>query len=202
MPMFQCQLCHSKILENRLQKHHAKVHANIDHDIYTPLATDDASNVNSTQVNDPCWSEHITPAADEKMVHVSCNICSNRMPIDSLDQHMKRKHSDAGDQVDAVGTNVNSMSIDVTEKAENVATSNHRNKQAEELTIGWPKVKNPFSSSFRFTAIPKMDASTMIDSEEASKPSAYYTIRVSADQMKQLMTENRIDPKDGYFYLK
>lgn len=222
MPLFQCQLCHSKILENRLQKHHAKVHANIDHDIYTPLTAEDVpqtarhsdtkASENSVQVNDPVWP--IPPTVDEKMVHVCCNICSNRMPVDSLDQHMKRKHNDAGDQVDAVGTTLNAMStIEVVEKSEHVATTaklaiatvdtlNQPKKKSQELTerwtaTGWPKAQNPFSSSFRFTAIPKTDASTMIDNEEA-----YYNIRVSVAQMKQLMAENRIDPKDGHFYLK
>lgn len=215
MPLFQCQLCHSKVLENRLQKHHAKVHAGIDHDIYTSLITNDAPQVvrhvdskaseNSTQVNNS--------VADEKMVRVSCNICGNRMPVDSLDQHMKRKHNDDGDQVDAVGTKVNSMSVDVIEKSEDakaataaavaaIDISNHFKKQSQEpteswMTSSWPKAKNPFSSSVRFTAIPKTDASTMMIDEEP-----FYTIRVSVAQMKELMKENRIDPKDGHFYLK
>lgn len=206
MPLFQCQLCHSKILENRLQKHHAKVHgAGIDHDIYTPLTTNDAPRNIDTKTSENRF-EQVTPPVDEKLVHASCTICGNRMPISCLDQHIKRKHHDevdAGDQVDAVGTKVNSMSIDVIETSEKSMLANHPPKQSQEqtaewMTTNWPKAKNPFSSSFRFTAIPKIDASTTMD--EDSQP--FYTIRVSVAQMKQLMNENRIDPKDGHFYLK
>lgn len=209
MPLFQCQICHSKILENRLQKHHAKVHASIDHDIYIPLTT-----IDTPQVALENSFEHITPV-DEKLAHVSCTICGNRMPAESLDQHMKRKHNDVGDQVDAIGTKVNSMSMDVFETSqESSLTSStvnnptiHPPKQSQEqtaaataawMTTNWPKAKNPFSKSFHFTAIPKVDASTT--TMDDSQP--FYTIRVSVAQMKQLMNENRIDPKDGHFYLK
>lgn len=224
--LFQCELCHSKILENHLQKHHAKVHAAINYDIYTPVTTNGAPSVPSkadadtNAVIDRFKSIAPPPAADEKMVHIACNICGNRMPSQSLDQHMKRKHIDAGDQVDAVGiqTKVNSMTISVMEKSENpkvmaaaaaataavtaIDAADHPQKQSQEhmgateWTTNWPKTKNPFSKSFQFTAAPKTDASTTTDTE------AFYTIRVSVDQMKQLMSQNRIEPKDGYFYLK
>lgn len=205
MTLFQCEVCHTKILESRLQKHHAKVHPTIDHDIYTPLITDDEppaphciettnASKHPMQVSDSVWNEFVAPGADEKMVHVSCNICSNRMPIESLDQHMKRKHNDVGDQVDAIGTKVNSMSIDAIEvvTATTVATSNETKNQSD----GFTKAKNPFSRPCRFTTIPKTDASTTMDEE------AYYTIRVSVAQMKRFLNENRIDPKHGHFYLK
>lgn len=208
--LFQCQVCHSKILENHLQKHHAKVHADIDHDIYTPLTTNDmpppvAGDTDAkASIN---WFENIPLPADEKMVHVSCTICKNRMPASTLDQHMKRKHNDVCDQVDAVGAKVNSMSLDVMEKSADpkvvtstkIATGPHGQFQGlppAELTTNWPKAKNPFSTSFQFTAAQKMDASTTTDLQP------FYTIRVSVEQMKQLMNDSRIEPKEGYFYLK
>lgn len=208
MRLFQCQVCHSKILESNLQKHHAKVHADVDHDIYILLTTNDtpppaASNTDAEASMN--WFQNISSAADEKLVHVSCTICGNKMPFESLDQHMKRKHNDVCDQVDAVGTKVNTMSIDLVEKSEaaKVATAakeaNGMHEQfqgplAAKMLTSWPKAKNPF----RFTATPKIDATTTTDPD--SQP--FYTVRVSVDQMKQLMSENRIEPKEGHFYLK
>lgn len=195
MLLFQCEICKSNILENRMKKHHEKVHPGIDFDIYRPLTTNSApqvaSNIDTKALEQPF--KHITPSADEKLVHVSCTICGNRMPESNLEQHMKRKHNqDVGDQVDAVGTKVTSMSID------DVIETHPPKQQLQEQT-GWPKAKYPFSSSFRFTAIPKVDASTTTMDDDAQP---FYTIRVSVAQMKQLMNENRIDPKEGHLYLK
>lgn len=211
--LFQCQVCNSKILENHLQKHHLKVHAAIDHDIYTLLTMNGttppvAGNTDAkASIN---WFQNNSPAADEKLVHVACSICGNRMAAESLDQHMKRKHNDVSDQVDAVGTKVSSVSIGMIEKTEEAkvgtaskASPINPSEQfqglvAPDMMTNWPRAKNPFSSSFRFAATSKIDASTTTDAN--SQP--FYTIRVSVAQMKQLMSENRIEPKEGYFYLK
>lgn len=200
--LFQCQLCNSKILENNVQKHHAKVHSGVDHDIYTPLTTSNAAPSVASNMDTQASADqlkNVAPVADGKSIHVACTICGNRMPAESVDQHMKRKHNDGdGDQVDAVGTKVNAMSFDVFEKCETTAVVNRQAYPVAEMTTSGSKPKNPFSKSFQFTATPKTDASTTTDGDLP----AFYTIRVSVDQMKQLMSQNRIDPKGGYFYLK
>lgn len=208
--LFYCTVCQSKILENHLQKHHAKMHVEIENDIYTLLTTNDAPPpvANNTDAKPSVSSfDHMLPAADENLVHVTCTICNNRMPAKSLDQHMKRKHTDVGDHVDAVGTQVSSISIDTLEKVmkfAKTATNNvvHRPQEqfqgrpASGMMTNGPKTNNPFATPF--SATPKINAST--PTVENSLP--FYTLRVSVDQMKQLMAENRIEPKHGFLYLK
>lgn len=197
IPLYQCEICHSKILENRLQKHHSKVHPNINDDIYTKIASITSNGVikatekcSVPNLND--WG--IEASKDEKLIHISCNVCQNRMPAENLDLHMKRKHSNTIDQVDAIGSKMHCMSLDVVEQpaltdAFNIKSfREHLNKRPDQ-SVQASTSTNPF----------KPTNSTL---DATNNGPVFYTVRVTEAQMQQLLDENRIYPKNGFFHLK
>lgn len=207
IPLYQCAICHSKILENRLQKHHLKVHANINDDIYTKItsiASDMPPNgvINATEKS-PEPNHHewgIEQSKEEQLIHVSCHVCQNRMPAENLDSHMKRKHSNTTDQVDAIGIKMNDISLDVVEQSALTDSFNTKfireqwNKQANQGVQEASKSINPFRMAVGNSIHSRLDV--------PNNEPVFYTIRVSEDQMQQLLNENRIYPKNGFFHLK
>lgn len=216
--IYQCGICLAKVLENCLQKHHAKVHANINYDIYErlPDVATKVPSINSTapipapilsvkeaerqKIIKSVWG--IEPPKDAKSVHVQCDVCQNRMPAESLEIHMKRKHGDSADQVDAIGTMCNGKSLDDVEQSASVVRMDsfvgriERIQPKFEPNLGVMNTQPPKDSA-AFAQFSKS-----VPHVEEPKVEPFYTIRVSEIQMKQLLDENRVFPKDGFLYLK
>lgn len=211
--LYYCEICRSKLLESRINKHHAKVHPKLDHDFYKPLSDIASANVasemspkarfeatNSQPVpTTSVWG--IEPPKDDGQMHVQCGICRNKMQATDLDAHMKRKHSESVDQVDAIGTMADRQSLD---------SMNSFNSFTQKYSSIVDKLQPPVT--------PKKD---LIDSGRTfksttnveqifdppadfgpSKTETFYTIRVTEGQMQDFLNNKRIYPKDGAFYLK
>lgn len=222
--LFHCEICRSKVLESRLKKHHAKVHSNIDHDIYKPLSAvglEVSPNVKmgteqnqgtENQLTQPMsvnavWN--IEPPKDAGKVHVQCTFCNNKMPAESMNEHMKRKHSEPTDQVDAIGTigtMVDVMSLDTVGKHTPVAASKTFNAFAPLVNSTSVKMepKNDlidFGRNIKPTTSLKHNVEAAADAGPSNEET-FYTIRVTEAQMQELLNNNRIYPKKGAFYLK
>lgn len=188
--LYECKICHSKIVESRVKKHHAKVHPNNNYDIYTEVYNSE-SKTSAPLIDFDVWN--IEASKDDSVVHVSCSVCKNRMPIGHLDAHMARKHNDTDDQVDAIGTQANAIP----------KPNSSDNKLVREFLINQSKQKNTgpspmkpesFGSSEHFQPTP--------DPKTSTNEPVFYTIRVSEAQMQQLLDQNRIIPKNGFLHLK
>lgn len=139
---------------------------------------------------------------DENSVHVMCSICANKMPKSHLEGHMKRKHADPVDQVDAIGIRREDISPDEFRNAPQMANRKQvfnmegapdNNVTARPSSLSsteqlksfaeYGKLGNPLASNHTNT----------VD---------YYTIRITEHQMKDFLEQKRIFPKDGFLYLK
>lgn len=209
--LFYCEICRSKVLESRLEKHHAKVHSSLSFDNYKPLTNVASPNTVNTKVADitsvrNVWG--IESPTDVRQVHVRCTVCCNKMLPENLDGHMKRKHPEPIDQVDAIGTMVDAMTVNNMEKPIPDSTLSQRrinsyfNKPSVSHfgSAGQTESKNDvidFDRSFR----PAINFQPTAQ-DGSSNDTTFYTIRVNEAQMQELLNNNRIYPKDGAFYLK
>lgn len=221
--LFHCEICRSKVLESRLKKHHAKVHANIDHNIYKPLS-DIASSIVASEMspkaniepanNQPApiinsvWG--IEMPKDDGNMHVQCGICRNKMPAADLNAHMKRKHSEPMDQVDAIGRMVDGQSPDAF-KTFNSFVAKSMYEQSDSSIVDKlqpPNTPKKDSIDFGLTFKPTNQTTNLeqIFAPPAdfgpSKAETFYTIRITEGQMQDFLNNKRIYPKNGAFYLK
>lgn len=227
VPLYQCEICCSKILETNLSKHHTKVHAGENFDIYTMLTGTPAKQLtNNNNEQSPKKKEdtkgwQIDPPIDEKMVHIPCDICNNKMPAFVIEEHKKRKHLNSVDQVDAVGImpDVMTPKKHPTMSANNFVNTNQQNFiqksggvffKAQQPNLGTITPNDDFTLSQRFksalsfgTSKPDLFGTSKSDSFGTPHTMGpFYTIRVTEAQMQELLDKNRIYPKDGTFYLK
>lgn len=200
MVLYHCNICSSNVLENRLQKHHAKVHPNVNYDIYAQVpelpAVENVDTQTEASVDLTEWC--LEAPKDGGMVHVTCTICGNKMPRCQLKGHMMRKHGDAGDQVDAIGVSADAMSLDVVENMFTAAkfsafhkptvSNNNTPKPPSNLSAEPAKIPVVFGKNPKSIA-PK-------DDDE------FYTVRISKRQMQLYLDQGRVYPKDGMFYIK
>lgn len=235
VPLYQCEICCSKILETNLSKHHTKVHAGENFDIYTKLTGPPSKQLANNNV-EPSQNKkedisgwQINPPTDEKMMHIPCDICNNKMPAFVIEEHKKRKHLNSVDQVDAVGIMANAVT---PKKHPMMPASNFVNTKqqtfiqksggvffkAQQPNLGIITQNDDFTMSQRFksalsfgTPTPNSFDTLKPDSFGTFKPDSFgtpqamapfYTVRVSEAQMQELLDKNRIYPKDGTFYLK
>lgn len=133
------------------------------------------------------------------------------MPALALDEHMKRKHpASPADQVDAIGTMADAMSMKIDEKpmASGSVSSNNRSQNSIQKAADnffKPKPTNFSGNPFQpakddFTLSQQFQSALSFGAPKSEM--AHYTIRVTEAQMQQLLDQNRIYPKDGTFYLK
>lgn len=209
--LFHCEICRSKVLESRIKKHHAKVHANLDHDIYKPLS-DVASAIVATEmspkaiikpVNSQSTPINITPLKDDGKIHVQCEICRNKMPAADLGAHLKRKHSEPIDQVDAIGT----MADGQSSKTFNSFAAKHDQLVNSSIVDKLQPPDTPKKDRIDFgrTFKPTTNVEQIFEPPAnfgSSKAETFYTIRVTEGQMQDFLNNKRIYPKDGAFYLK
>lgn len=223
VPIYHCGVCRTKVLETRLKKHHAKVHPTASYDIYTNLTNYAASEQPSNNHNfemaleipkrsEPVWN--VEPPNDPDMIHIECNICHNKMTAMALEAHMKRKHAgDAGDQVDAIGVMGGEMSFDTVErhalagqlKSANFLANQFMTEHFKDQSKPMPlEPFNPAKNNVEYGRNFKPFAKTtqLVPSEKSKDDTIFYSIRITEDQMQHFLNENRIQAKDGTFYLK
>lgn len=197
VPLYQCEICCSKILETNLSKHHTKVHAGENFDIYTMLTGPPSKQLANNNVEpSPTKKEDISgwqidPPKDETMVHIPCDICNNKMPAFVIEEHKKRKHLNSVDQVDAVGIMANAMT---PKKHPMMTTSNFVNTnqqnviqksggiffKAQQPNLGTITPNDDFTISQRFksalsfgTSKPYSFGISKPDSFSTSKPDSF-----------------------------
>lgn len=218
--LYHCGICQSKMLESRIKKHHAKVHPDFTFDIYTPLMSvasemspkksdAKAADIDSSAING-LWG--IGSPNDESQIHVQCGVCRNKMRAADLDAHMKRKHAEPIDQVDAIGTMVDmidamGIQLPVGGFAKQVMPGQQLANNSEHDLPSSAAKTTPNKDSIDFgrdsraasTSTTNIKPSVDVD---RSNEEVYYTIRINEVQMQELFNNNRIYPKNGAFYLK
>lgn len=194
--IYNCEICKSRISEKRLKKHHEKVHSGINHDIYRPLTSVTLKMCENNNVPlaaekpkeiDSVWG--FEKPSDESAVHVQCTICNNKMPAGIIEAHMIRKHSEAFDQVDAIGV--------MTKELDPII---------ENALAGLSKDVSPFTRNF-MDDVRKCPYGTKTTESTAgliatTSTEKFYNIRISEEQMQEFLDQKRIYPKDGALYLK
>lgn len=203
--LYYCEICSLMVPASQTQKHHAKIHSNINYDIYTPV-----HNALETSIDLDFGPETVSSSSSQSNVEVkervSCNICKNRMPAESLGTHIQRKHSETVDQVDAIGNfHVNTISSDVLEQntaSGLLALRLNGNKVSPSVANKKAVTIQTMDLSFNATKNDFGPASNRNTTKEIKKNDTFYSIRVSVEQMQQWLDENRIYAKDGEFYLK
>lgn len=216
--LYHCEICRSKILGSRIKKHHAKIHPDVLHDIYTPLmniASEVSSKKSDVKVADidpsaisSVWG--IETSNDETQIHVQCGICRNKMRAADLDAHIRRKHAEPIDQVDAIGTIVDMISLDTIGNQltvggfvkQGMPVQQLANNNDQDLPSTAPKTtsnKNSIDFGRATTSVQNIKPTVNV-----SQPTEeiFYTIRINEAQMQDLLNNNRIYPKNGAFYLK
>lgn len=215
--IYFCNICRSKLLENRVKKHHEKVHPNINHDIYIPVvdlqaAVEEVKNPKESSAIEDVYN--LEAPKDDAMVHVRCDVCQNKMPKSQIESHMKRKHAEPSDQVDAIGINVQAISLKSAgnpglpspkvslDNPVNLSQVNAPSKFGSPLSVGMPMaVDIDFSSDI--IAFGRNFRPEGFEKETESKPTQhFYNIRLTEEQMHKFLEEKLLYPKDGALYLK
>lgn len=177
---YYCVICRQTVCQKRLKKHHNKMHPDENFDIYVQspdfepqmrhIDSKPLENASTMAKQAEQWGYQ--PTNDSNMVHVSCEICQNRMPATDLDLHLKRRHN-ADEKLSQITTKLAGTSLNGVAKA----------------------VSNiPFSKFY------KTNSNAQVNTKSSAE--AFYTIRVSESQMQELLQQKRVVPKDGFFYLK